>query len=270
MPSWASAARLLAYATDRSGAWEVWLHEAGRPERPLLTRRDFPTETLYLMAPTLSPDGERLIVDRVEAIAARARLWMSAVAGGKPERLTNEEGVDEYAGSWSPDGLWYAYLTSAPEGGPKALKRVKTTGQATPETLLEALPAGSVSAPLWSPQGDWILVADGGMKLVSADGKITRPLGIEESACTFAHKEPLLYCVRDTRPVESHPVVKIDLHGNILDTITTLSRADAPDNGFVPGLGLSLDPDGTAATYSVARVTQSLFLLDGLDRIDWP
>lgn len=269
MPSWASGVNAMVYITDRSGVWEIWLQQPGQPDRPLVTQRAFATETLYLIGPTLSPDGERFIFNRVEAHRPGSKLWMSRVAGGVPERLTNEESVDEFAGSWSPGGTSYAYLTSAPEGGPSTLKRVKATGQATPETLREGFAAAGAPAPMWSLDGDWILLADGGMKLVSADGKITRDLGIEESACTFADEE-LLYCIRNTRPVEAHPLIKLDLDGNILSTITTLSRADAPGVPFGPGLHLSLSPDRSSVTYSVARMTSNLILLEGLDTVEFP
>ena len=141
MPSWANEANALVYLTNRSGSWEIWLRQPPQPDRPLITQRDFATETLYLIAPMLSPNGTRLIFDRVEAQQPGSRLWMSAVAvaGGRPELLTNDEHVQELAGSWSPDGTWFAYLASSRDGGPRMLKKVATTGRATPETLLEGL-----------------------------------------------------------------------------------------------------------------------------------
>jgi DNA-binding winged helix-turn-helix (wHTH) protein/Tol biopolymer transport system component len=270
MPSWANEANALAYITNRSGDWEIWLQQPPQAERPLITQRDFDRETLYLIAPTLSPDGARLIFDRVEAERPGARLWMSAVAGGRPELLTNDEEVEELAGSWSPDGIWYAYLAAAPGGGPRMLKKVKATGQATPETLLEGLATPGSPAPIWSSDGNWILVPNSGMTLVSADGKTKRDLRIENSACTFADDEPLLYCVRDTMPSPEHPLVKLDLHGNVLDTVVTLPRALMPSSPFGPGLRLSLTPDRSRVTYSVERTTQSLFLMEGLDTVELP
>lgn len=97
MPSWGTSTKALVYVTDRSGEWEVWLHEPPKPDRPLVTTDDFPTATAAFMAPALSPDGERVIYVRAE-VGSKLSLWMSSVAGGPPERVTNEV-VSEYPGS---------------------------------------------------------------------------------------------------------------------------------------------------------------------------
>jgi Tol biopolymer transport system component len=87
LPAWAADANAMVYASDRSGSWEVWLHQEPQPERPLVTARDFPTPTQLMFAPTLSPDGERVVFHRV-AEGDESRLWIVAVAGGRPEPLT--------------------------------------------------------------------------------------------------------------------------------------------------------------------------------------
>jgi dipeptidyl aminopeptidase/acylaminoacyl peptidase len=270
MPSWADAANAIVFVTDRSGAWEIWLQRPPGAAFPLITQDDFDTETLYLIAPALSPDGERLIFDRVEVQRPGARLWMSSVDGGKPELLTNDDQVQGLAGAWSPDGTWYAYLANGPDGGPRTLKKVRTTGQATPETLHDGLSAIGYPGPIWSSDGEWILVPNDGMMLVSADGKVKRDLGIKDSACTFAGDELLLYCVLDTSPVEKHPLVVLDLEGNVVRTIMEFSRADAPVSPFNPGLRLSWTPDRAGLTYAVGKPTQNLYLLEGLDTVELP
>ena len=92
-PSWAADTKALVYVTDRSGEWEVWLHQPPQLDRRLVTPRTFPTATLYLIAPTLSPDGSRVIYQRVESPGDATRLWMTAIDGGATERVTNEETV---------------------------------------------------------------------------------------------------------------------------------------------------------------------------------
>ena len=127
MPAWAARAHALVYVTRRSGEPEIWLHQPPQPDRPLVTARDFPTETQLFVSPALSPDGARVIYQRVEGPNANSSLlWMSAVGGGKPEQLTNESLV-ESGGSWSPDGAWFVYF--AHDGGSDILKKVKTTGR---------------------------------------------------------------------------------------------------------------------------------------------
>jgi DNA-binding winged helix-turn-helix (wHTH) protein/Tol biopolymer transport system component len=268
LPAWASAASSLVYVTDRAGEWQIWLHQPPQPDRPVVTARDFSAETLYLIAPTLSPDGSRLIYSRVDAARPDGtRLWMSAVAGGAPERVTNEE-IHEAAGSWSPDGAWYSYFVRV--GGSRALKRVKTTGRAVPETLLEGLPQNEL-APIWSPNGRWVLVPAGTMTLLSIADKTTRDLGIEPAPCAFAATEELLYCIRGTNPFsDDHVLLALDFDGKIVQSIGRVPVADVPRAGLSPGLLLSPTPDRHGLTFSVDRSSQNLWLIEGLDEVPLP
>ena len=267
MPSWASETNALVYVTNRSGPWEIWLRQPSQADRPLITQDDFATKTPYLMAPMMSPDGKRLIFVRSETERPGVRLWMSAVAGGRPELLTNDEHAEEWAGSWSPDGASFAYLANSRDGGPRMLKKVATTGHATPETLLEGLDTTGIAGPIWSPNGNWILVPNGGMTVISADGETPpRVLG-EYSVCTFADDE-FLYCIRET--FEQRPLVKLDLHGNEVEEVLVFPREVAPTTPFTPGFSLALTPDRSGVTYSVGWPASNLFLLEGLDTVELP
>jgi DNA-binding winged helix-turn-helix (wHTH) protein/Tol biopolymer transport system component len=272
-PSWATDANAFVYVTDRSGELEIWLHRPPEPDGPLVTARDFPAATLFLNAPTLSPDGSRLIYYRVDrADPAGTRLWQSRVAGGAPERLTNEE-VVEAAGSWSPDGVWYAYLAAAPDGR-RVLKRVKTTGRATPETLLDGMDLASGFgrlAPIWSPDNRWLLFPNRArMTLLSLHDMTTRDLGIAPAACAFSDVEPLLNCILGTQAADDWSLVALDLHGQPVRSIGRIARADLPTTPLSPGLRLSPTPDGLGVTYSVVRQQENLWLMEGLDRIELP
>ena len=103
-PSWAARDSRMVYITDRNGFQEVWLHEPGQADRPLVTSRDFPPGTTNGFAnPDLSPDGARFIY-RLITTGRPGGLWISAVAGGPPVRLVKGSKVRESGGSWSPDG----------------------------------------------------------------------------------------------------------------------------------------------------------------------
>ena len=163
----------MVYVTNRSGYPEIWLHRPGQPERPLVTARDFPPDTTQgLSAPTLSPDATRVIYVRSQRLDIRPQLWISAVAGGAPVRLLKSSADFAHAGSWSPDGNWFVYWHST-QGGKLSLNKVKTTGQAEPEVVKADVNIGGW-VPVWSPSGEWILYPDGGVKLISPDGKTTR------------------------------------------------------------------------------------------------
>jgi Tol biopolymer transport system component len=64
-------------------------------------KRDFDVTTAKpvrgIVHPRASPDGTRIV------FAALGDLWVLPIAGGKPERLTNDAAVETDA-SWSPDG----------------------------------------------------------------------------------------------------------------------------------------------------------------------
>ncbi len=273
LPAWASNTNALVYVSDRSGPWEIWLRQEPHPDRPLITARDFDTATLFFIAPTLSPAGDRVIFHRVEAEGDGSRLWMAAVADDspEPEPLTNEA-LTETAGSWSPDGEWYAYLAYPPAGGPQALKKVRTTGRATPETLLEdVVSADGGPVPVWSPDNRWILVANPTLTLVSVDGAVTRDLGVEWMPCTFAETEPLLHCVSGGRlPNAQHALIALDFDGNLVRTIAALPAALRPVDGVGPGSRLSPTPDRLGVTYAILNVSQTIWLVEGLDSVPLP
>jgi len=266
MPAWAAKKDALVYVTDINGGPEIWLYEPSRPDRPLVNRalvtaRDFSTETQFLVGPALSPDGARLIYQRVAG--DKSYLWMSSVEGSPPQRVTNAEAV-ESPGSWSPDGHWYIYR--AGEGGLRTFK-VSTTGLAEPQPLFAGPERGVPWLLAWSPDGDWILDLNRG-ELRSVDGESTRPLGEDNLACAFAPAN-LLYCLR--RPIGGRfPLVATDFDGNVVREIGTVALEYAPAANVQLGLRLSPTFDGTGLTYSVKRSEESLWLMEGFATVDLP
>jgi DNA-binding winged helix-turn-helix (wHTH) protein/Tol biopolymer transport system component len=269
MPAWAASSPMpmLVYVTAPNNAPEIWLQQPLQPDRALVTARDFATNTTALLAPALSPKGTHVIYQRLEGPnTASSRLWISAVAGGVPEQLTNDV-VAETAGAWSPDGLWYVYV--ATDAGVAALKKAVTSGRAEPQTLIADLKNGSPWLPVWSPDGKWIFVPHQGM-LLAADGTDRRELGLQGAGCAFAAREPLLYCIDATPIGNRHALVTRDFDGNLVETLGSLSLELLPRASFNPGLRLSLTPDGAGLSYSIGAFTQSLWLVEGLDDVALP
>jgi serine/threonine protein kinase len=265
MPAWALKEAALVYVTDRSGQGEIWLHKTGQLDRPLVTTRDFPPDTTkWLMAPSLSPDASRVIYTRVEQ-SGPARLWMSAVAGGAPVRLTKADTATEFPGSWSPDGNWFAFLDV--QNGKPSLMKVKTNGQAQPELLKADLQRAGGFIPAWSPAGDWILyTADAGVKLISPDGRQTRDLiSLGNALCGFSSNGALLYCGRFEDGVGK--VFSVNLDGKAEKVIGSLGPEYAATNSLGPALRFSLAPDGKSVTYSIRKNTSNLWLMDGLPTV---
>ena len=199
MPAWAARDPALVYVSDRNGGPEIWFRENGRPDRPVVTERDFTSGVTWVfMAPEVSPDLSRVAYLRVEADAAggavTSNLWMSSLAGGPPIRLTSDAEKIENSGSWSPDGKWFVYTVVEADNRSMTLRKVRTLGQAASEILANG-ERESDAIPIWSPDGDWILYDDMGLKLISAEGVAPRALGLKNTVCAFARDAELLHCI---------------------------------------------------------------------------
>ena len=256
MPAWAAKQPVLAYVTNRSGPTEIWLHSATGPDRPIVTARDFPAGTTqWLMAPALSPDGDRVAYTRVASRSGHF-LWISAVAGGGSVRLTNDDAAFEFPGSWSPDGAWFTYIRA--RGGKGELMKVKATGQAAP-VLLSPVVVDSV--PVWSPTGDWIVA---GNTLYSPDGKTKRSLGDHHTdAYMFSADGKVLYGLR----VEPDHVLlfSLDIASGAEKTIGDVGKDFQPGSNLSPSIRFSLAPDGRSFIYGTGNFKQNLWLLEGFN-----
>jgi Tol biopolymer transport system component len=272
MPAWAAERPTLAYVTNRNGEDEIWLREDARPDRPIVTARDFTAgSTQWFASPALAPDASRVIYARIPEAPDAAHVWISAVAGGAPARLTTLDYEGPRTGSWSPDGRWYAYTAPAGDGNSFALKKVRTTGRAEPEILRAGVVPNALWVPVWSPDGNWILYQDDGAKLISPDGKTTRDLG-QAGLCAFARSADRLYCLRRPQRDGSRHLVSIDLEGGDERAIGTVPVENVPVTSavFGPSLRLTLTPDGDSVTYSVLKGSSNLWLIEGLDTVALP
>jgi Tol biopolymer transport system component len=264
-PTWAAREPAMAYVTDRSGPSEIWLHEEGREDRPIVTGADFFGGPQMLGVPSLAPDGTRVIYFRAALEGApQPGLYISAVAGGSPVLLAAVTG-SVAGGSWSPDGNWFVY-TEGTASGPKTLKKVRTSPRAEPEPL-RSLSVLAPLAPRWSPQGDWILYGDGGLKLIAEDGGNVRELGFG-AVCTFTRDGSHLYCLTPTGA--EWRLRYLDLDGKIERDLGSVANEDSPRALFGNGLGLSMRPDGVNVTYAVQRSSENLSMLEGLDTVPLP
>jgi len=262
MSAWAAREPAMVYVTDRSGDSQIWLHKPGQPDRPLVTASDFPPGTTqWFMSPILSPDATRVIYARIER-GGTARLWMSAVSRGSPVPLVKSADFD-YSGSWSPDGNWFAFWHI--EGGAASLSKVKTTGEAEPEVLKANVTRVGGWLPVWSPSGDWILHGDGGVKLISADGKTTRDLSSKRAiAYAFSADGKTIYGVRAAAGGNPAELFSMSAAGGPEKALGSLRLEDLPANSLNPAMRLTLTPDGNSLTYSTVNRTANLWLAGGL------
>ena len=266
MPAWAYQEAALVYVTDRSGAPEVWLHKPGQLDRPLVTPCDFPPDTTdAFMGPVLSPDATRVIYTRLERNGP-GRAWISAVAGGSPVRLVKTSAERDWPGSWSPDGNWFVYQHL--RDGKRSLNKVKTTGQAEPE-VLTALPP-SLTVPVWSPAGDWIMYRSAeGSTLISPDGGTTRDVPNGFVAHAFSADGQTIYRLRRVGN-DRLELFSTGIKGGGEKTIGSLPSEYLPAVSSNPSVRLSLAPDGKSLTYSTVKNTSNLWLIEGIDAVTLP
>lgn len=255
-PAWAASA--MVHLTDRNGAADIWLHKPGEGDRPLVLQSDFPGDnTRFMVGPALSPDGNRVIFRRTEKVG-RARLWMSAISGGSPVSLIKDGKGTEHVGGWSPDGAWYVFWNQF--DGKMDIYKVKTSGQAIPELLKSNIERRGDWVPVWSPAGDWILHSEGGVKLISSDGKTERQLsGKPATVCAFSRDGATVYCIREGN------FVSMPTAGGPEKRIGSISVANRPISMVTPSLRMTLTPDGKSFTYSILKQSSNLWMLSGIE-----
>lgn len=177
-PGWHPHLEEFAYVTDRRNSEEIWVHTISpKRDRPLVTQQDFPDRySQFINSPEFSPDGERVAFIRSggwQPNGFGVEIWITAVAGGAMTKLTNVQGGNQWAPTWSPDGNWIAYF----ESNSRRLMKARVGASAAPEAIAPCPPSGECM-PHWSPKDDWILyrTARNGTMLVRSDGTGSRVL----------------------------------------------------------------------------------------------
>jgi hypothetical protein len=205
------------------------------------------------MGPALSPNADRVIYARIGVNSGR--LWISAVSGGAPTPLTNDDAMSEFPGSWFPDSSLFVY--TAIRSGKIDLMKVKTTGQAEPSILKGNQPQNLI--PSWSPAGDWIAC---GQELISPDGKTTRPLGKRFSMhYVFSADGKLAYGIgHDGGRII---LFSVNIATGVEKVLGDLGKDFSPSSHIHPGIRFSLAPDGKSFVYRVVK--SNLWMLEGFN-----
>ena len=110
------------------------------------------TSVGFMDVPTgaLSPDGHQV------AFAKGDDVWVGDVDGG-PQPITSLQGF-AWAVSWSPTGEWIAYTRQ--HGGTSVIALVRPDGS-NPHEISAIDPTDEAAAPVWSPDGQHLLVRRG-------------------------------------------------------------------------------------------------------------
>ncbi|HXO26367.1 MAG TPA: PDZ domain-containing protein [Thermoanaerobaculia bacterium] len=105
-PAWSPDGRWIAYLSDRSGEYEIWVRDAGGAgaERRVTTDGD-----IWRFPPAWSPDSRKLAFgDRKQHLR-----WVE-VASGKVADVDHSSRADITTYAWSPDSRFIAYTKLAP------------------------------------------------------------------------------------------------------------------------------------------------------------
>jgi tricorn protease len=104
-PSWSPDGKTIAYFSDASGEYQLYLHDQTGFKAPTVI--DLGPEPSFFYNPTWSPDSKRIVyTDK------HLRIWYVDVPSGKPVLV--DKGVygsfgTDFGVVWSPDSKWIAY-----------------------------------------------------------------------------------------------------------------------------------------------------------------
>jgi dipeptidyl aminopeptidase/acylaminoacyl peptidase len=133
--------RRVAFPSDRSGAWEIWLADPDGSKPVQLTFMGADSG-----APCWSPDGERIVFQSNPE--GQLDVFVIRAAGGKPQNLTVDPATDGRP-SVSRDGRWI-YFTSTRTRQRQIWKAPASGGKA------EQVTTNGAFAAFESPDGAWI------------------------------------------------------------------------------------------------------------------
>jgi Tol biopolymer transport system component len=219
--------RWIAFASERSGAGEIWLSDAGGGELRQLT--SLGASDVWSSSPRWSPDGEWIAFDA--DIGGNRDIYVIPAAGGSPRRVTTDPASDR-SPSWAPDGRWIHF--SSERGGESGIWRVPRDGG---ETAREEAPRGGPGA-----DGQCRYFAER-----TGDGVSIRrqPVGggpvetvVEDAGWSFTvGRKGIYFAVQAPGTVYATHIAFLDFATRQLTTITELLPAVGS------GDGLSLSPD---------------------------
>ena len=103
-PAYSSDGRRIAFASSRSGGFEIWVCNADGSNQAQVTRLGAPVTG----SPQWSPDGKTIAFD--SDAEGQTEIYTISADGGPPRRLTDHPGMDVVP-TWSRDGRWLYFMS---------------------------------------------------------------------------------------------------------------------------------------------------------------
>ena len=267
-PSFAPNTNSLAFASNRTGAFEIFIRQLV----PGASEIQLTSDGNHNFQPAFSPDGSRVAYYSVK----RGGIWVVPSSGGTPKRLT-EFGSNP---SWSPDGSRIVFqsdpLNDFGSGvrsamPPSTLWTVASDGTGEPKQLTTVgSPPGGHGAPDWSPDGNrivfdsndwasssvWSIGADGtGLVSVMDPPAVVGDNWFTASDAVYSRDGQSIYFVGDMGI--SIQTVGIDSSGRAVGAPLKIFDASAARVRHV-----AVSPDGKSLVYSAISTSSNLYLTE--------
>ncbi len=112
-PAWSPDGRWIAYFSDASGEYELWVRQSDGKDEPRQVTKDNKT---FFFRSLWSPDSKKIIVtDKA------ANIILVDVETGEQRVLDRDEWANQPGIDWSHDSNWIAYAKTDPDSGTRSI-----------------------------------------------------------------------------------------------------------------------------------------------------